>query len=518
MRVSLLLSSLLLAIAPALAQQAAPADQDAPQSAPAPAAPQPAPQPSKPAKPAQDGDDDAPAVPSSDDPDGTEAKTSEVPLDEIRRFVSVFNAVKQAYVEPVDDEKLMHSAIRGLLLDLDPHSAYLDKEDAKDFDEQANGAYDGVGVELLAQPDGTLKVISPIDGTPAARAGLQSGDIIVAIDGKPLGGLNDPMEPLRGKVGTQVTLTIVRDKVAKPFDKTLTRETIRVASVRSRLLEPGYGYIRISAFQADTGADFQKAVDGLKAKGPLKGVVLDLRSNPGGLLTSAVQVADDLLDKGTIVTTRGRIAISDAKFDATPGDRLKGVPVVVLVDAGSASAAEVLAGALRDNDRVRIIGSRTFGKGSVQTVLPLDNGDSVKLTTARYYTPSGKSIQATGIVPDVVLKPDEPADRDIPPSLADYSEATLPGHLRGDQEGAEGYAAGDVLNGDKPVDQALAELKHPGSIAAAQKAADAKAAAAKPKPAPKAPAPEAADKPAAPAPAKPVAPTPAKPAEVPATP
>lgn len=502
MRVSLLLTSLLLAIAPALAQEAAPQAQDTPQQAPA-AAPA-DPQSATPTDP----DADAPQVGSSDDPDAAESTPADVPLDEIRRFVAVFNAVKQAYVEPVDDEKLMHSAIRGLLLDLDPHSAYLDKEDAENFDEQANGAYDGIGVELLAQPDGTLQVVSPIDGTPASRAGLQSGDVIIAIDGKPLTGMEDSMDPLRGKVGTQVILTIVREKTPKPFDKTLTRETIRVTSVRSRLLEPGYGYIRISAFQADTGADFQKAVDGLKAKGPLKGVVLDLRSNPGGLLTSAVQVADDLLEAGTIVTTKGRIAVSDAEFDATPGDRLSGVPVVVLVDAGSASAAEVLAGALRDNKRVRIIGSRTFGKGSVQTVLPLDNGDSVKLTTARYYTPSGKSIQATGIVPDVVLHPDAPADKDLPPALSDYSEATLPGHLRGDQEGAEGYSAGEVLNGDKPIEQALAELKHPGSVAAAQKAAAAKAAASPPKPAAKR---ETATKPAS-APVKPAAATPTAPA------
>jgi carboxyl-terminal processing protease len=190
----------------------------------------------------------------------------------------------------------------------------------------------------------------------------------------------------------------------------------------------------------------------------LKGLVLDLRSNPGGLLISAVQVADDLLDKGNIVSTRGRIAISDSKFDATPGDRLQGAPLVVLVDAGSASAAEVLAGALRDNQRARVVGSRTFGKGSVQTVLPLDNGDSVKLTTARYFTPSGKSIQASGIVPDVVLKPDAPVAKEAA-SPYDYSEATLPGHLRGDDEGAEGYSAGDVLDGDKPIDAALAELK-----------------------------------------------------------
>lgn len=476
MRVSLLLTSLLLALAPvALAQQVAPAAQDRRQQQ----------APARPAQLQEDQEDPAAQVGSSDDPSAAESKPSEVPLEEIRRFVAVFNAVKQAYVEPVDDKKLMHSAIRGLLLDLDPHSAYLDKEDAQSFDEQANGAYDGIGVELLAQPDGTLKVVAPIDGTPAARAGIQSGDVIIAIDGKPLGSGEDSMGPLRGPPGSKVTLTIVRDRISKPFDKTLTRETIRVASVRWRMLEPGYGYIRISAFQADTGADFQKAVDELQAKGPLKGVVLDLRSNPGGLLTSAVQVADDLLDKGTIVTTRGRIAISDARFEATPGDRLQGVPLVVLVDAGSASAAEVLAGALRDNGRARIVGSRTFGKGSVQTVLPLDNGDSVKLTTARYFTPSGKSIQATGIVPEVVLKPDQPEDQDLPAALADYSEAALPGHLQGDQEDSEGYTAGDVLNGDKPVNQALAELKQPGSVAAAMKAAAAKPATAKPAPAPK---------------------------------
>ena len=405
---------------------------------------------------AQDAEKDAPPVASSDDPDAAESVPSKVPLDEIRRYVAVFNAVKEAYVVPVDDKKLMHSAIRGLLLDLDPHSTYFDKEDAAAFDEQASGAYDGVGVELLQQPDNTLRVIAPIDDTPAAKAGIKAGDVIVAIDGKPIiseGG----MEPLRGAPGSKLTLTLIREGRAKPFDVTLTRETIRVASVRSRMLEPGYGYVRISTFQADTGADFQRNLDKLQAGGKLRGLVLDLRSNPGGLLISAVQVADDLLDKGNIVTTRGRIAVSDSKFDATPGDRLQGAPLVVLVDAGSASAAEVLAGALRDNNRARVIGSRTFGKGSVQTVLPLDNGDSVKLTTARYYTPSGKSIQASGIVPDVMLKPE--VSREAVPTVFDYSEAALPGHLRGDDEGAEGYLAGDVLEGDKPIDAALAELK-----------------------------------------------------------
>ena len=411
---------------------------------------------------AQEAEREPPIVASSDDPDAIETAPSKVPLDEIRRYVAVFNAVKDAYVEPVEDKKLMQSAIRGLLLDLDPHSTYFDKEGTAAFDEQASGAYDGVGLELLQQPDNTLRVIAPIDDTPAAKAGIKAGDVIIAIDGKAIGG-EDGMEPLRGEPGSKLTLSVVREGKSKPFDLTLTRETIRIASVRSRLLEPGYGYVRISTFQADTGADFQTQLDKLQAGGGtsgkgLRGLVLDLRSNPGGLLTSAVQVADDLLDKGGIVSTRGRIAISDAKFDATPGDRLQGAPLVVLVDAGSASAAEVLAGALRDNNRARVIGSRTFGKGSVQTVLPLDNGDSVKLTTARYYTPSGKSIQASGIVPDVVLQPEQKEATTPTPGI-DYSEATLPGHLRGDDEGAEGYAAGDVLEGDKPIAAALAELK-----------------------------------------------------------
>ncbi|KAF1689461.1 peptidase S41 [Pseudoxanthomonas koreensis] len=423
---------------------------------------------------------DAP-VPAGDDPDATDARaaaTSRVPLAEIQRYVAVYNAIRDAYVDPVEDRELMQSAIQGLLLDLDPHSAYLDKDAAESFDEQTSGAYDGIGVELLQQQDGTLKVIAPIDDTPAARAGILAGDTIIAIDGKPIAQV-EGMEPLRGAPGSKVTITLVREGRDKPFDLAVQRETIKLTSVRSRMLEPGYGYVRISTFQADTGADFQKHVDQLQAKagGKLRGLVLDLRSNPGGLLTAAVQVADDLLERGGIVSTRGRIPISDTRFDATPGDRLKGAPVVVLVDAGSASASEVLAGALRDNDRARVVGSRTFGKGSVQTVLPLDNGDSVKLTTARYYTPSGRSIQASGIVPDTELKPDPallPEAVDVPASLAEMSEAKLPGHLRGDEEGAEGYTPGQPLPGDKPVAAALVELKKlaGGAPVAASGAAD----------------------------------------------
>ncbi len=399
-------------------------------------------------------DDDAP-VPASDDPDAADGQAAKVPLDEIRRYVMVYNAVRQAYVDPVDDRALMQSAVRGLLLDLDPHSSYLRKADAAQFDEQTRGAYDGVGLELQQLPEGVLRVIAPLDDGPADRAGLRSGDRIVEIDGKPLtAGEGDASAPLRGQAGTRVVVKVLREGVRDPFDVTLVRETIRTASVRARLLEPGFGYVRISSFQASTATDFARELDALQASAPLRGLLLDLRSNPGGLLVGAVQIADELLDAGGIVSTKGRIAIGDSRFDATPGDRMKGAPVVVLVDAGSASAAEVLAGALRDNRRARVVGSRTFGKGSVQTLLPLDNGDSVKLTTARYYTPAGHSIQALGIVPDVVLRPEGGAARG--PS---FSEATLPRHLRNEAEMREGDNAGEVLPGQAPIAAALAELK-----------------------------------------------------------
>ncbi len=390
----------------------------------------------------------------------SDAKENEnkIPLEEIRRYVNVYNAVKQAYVEPVDDRKLMQSAIRGLLLDLDPHSAYLVKSAADAFEEDSNGAYDGIGVEVQQQPDGTILVIAPIDDTPAAKAGVKPGDTIIAIDGKPLTPDGDGGNPLRGKPGSKTVLTVQRDGSAKPLQITVQRETIRVSSVRGRMLEPGYAYIRVSAFQADTATDFATQLDRLQAQSGsgkgLRGLVLDLRSNPGGFLSAAVQIADDLLEKGKIVSTRGRVAIGDTEYSATPGDRLRGAPLVVLVDAGSASASEVLAAALRDNQRAQIVGSRTFGKGSVQTVLPLDNGDVIKLTTARYYTPSGKSIQAHGIDPDLVLKPDNV----IKGVRGDISEAGLPGHLRGEQE-AGGISIGDVLEGDAPIAAALGALK-----------------------------------------------------------
>ena len=419
--------------------------------------------------PAEDATPDAAqdAARASDDPDAVEAEAAKVPLDEIRRYVTVFNAIRQAYVDPVNDRELMASAVRGLLFDLDPHSAYLEKADAEQFDEQTRGSYDGVGVELQQLPDGTLRVIAPLDDSPAARAGLRSGDRIVAIDGKMLKtGQSDASAPLRGKAGTKVVVKVLREGVREPFDLTLMRDTIRATSVRSRMLEPGLGYLRISSFQASTAADFNKQLDALQKDAPLRGLLLDLRSNPGGLLIGAVQIADELLESGGIVSTRGRETIGDSRFDATPGDRLHGAPVVVLVDAGSASAAEVLAGALHDNKRARVVGSRTFGKGPVQTLLRLDNGDSIKLTTARYYTPSGHSIQARGIEPDVVLHPEGGQRRPAP-----VSEAVLPGHLAAETGAMEGDNAGEVLPGAKPIEAALVELKRMAGMTQAPKPA-----------------------------------------------
>jgi len=299
-----------------------------------------------------------------------------------------------------------------------------------------------------------MRVVAPMDGSPAERAGIRSGDVITAVDGKPLTPeSHEGNGPLRGPPGTEVGVTVVREGEAGPLELRVARAVIRTTSVRGSIREPGFGYLRIAGFQVDTASDFADALDGLKAEagaGGLRGLLIDLRSNPGGLLTSAVQIADDLLERGGIVSTRGRIQAGDTAFSATPGDRMQGRPVVVLVDAGSASASEVLAGALRDNGRACIVGSRTFGKGSVQTVMPLDNGDAVKLTTARYYTPDGTSIQARGIEPDVVL--------DGKGRVAGaYREAALPGHLAAD--GGEEGGPGEVLVGDDPVKAAMAVLR-----------------------------------------------------------
>lgn len=386
-------------------------------------------------------------------------KASDIPVEEIRRFAQVYQAVKQAYVEPVDDRELMQSAVRGLIKRLDPHSVYFDREDADDFDERSRGNYQGIGVEVMTLDDGTLRIVAPLDGSPAKAAGLRTGDRVIAVDGKPLTPDSGDETDLRGPDGSEITLSVVRKGHREPLKIKVKRGIIKVASVRSSILEPGYGMVRISSFQADSATDFEKAIESLQKSGPLKGLLIDLRSNPGGLLNTAVQIADDLLDSGGIVSTRGRLSDSATRYDATPGDELKGAKVVVLVDVGSASASEVVAGALKDNKRATIVGSRTFGKGSVQTLLPLDNGDSVKLTTARYYTPSGQSIQAIGIEPDVEFQPKP--DGKVAGEIG-YSEVTLPGHIGATSR--EGAAAGKIipgnlLEGDEYITQALKVLK-----------------------------------------------------------
>ena len=287
-----------------------------------------------------------------------------------------------------------------------------------ELSEDTSGSYDGLGLEVLTV-EGTLRVIAPIDDTPADRAGIKPGDIITRIDGKTItsDNVNEAVNMLRGKSGSSVTLSVLHEGASVPIDLKLTRETIKVASVRVRALDPGYVYIRIAQFQEDTGAELQIASwpSCAASRKRWRGAVLDLRSNPGGLLTSAVEISDDFLDSGKIVSTRGRLKQTDLSFSATPGDLLDGAPMVVLVDNGTASAAEIVAGALKDNHRALIMGRRTFGKGSVQTVLPLDDTHAVKLTTARYYTPSGTSIQAAGIQPDIELADLKLTVRDSPP-------------------------------------------------------------------------------------------------------
>jgi carboxyl-terminal processing protease len=376
-----------------------------------------------------------------------------VDLADVRAFTAVYSLVKQAYVDKVDDRRLMQAAIHGMLAGLDPHSEYLGKEQLEDLNEDTTGAYNGLGIEVM-QVDGTLRVVAPIDDSPAERAGIRAGDTIVRINGKPVQSddLDDAVAMLRGKPGSEITLNVLHEKQSVPVDITMKRDVIRVASVRARLLEPGYAYVRVSQFQADTGAQLRKRLERLQAdnKAPLRGAVLDLRSNPGGLLTSAVEISDAFLDSGVIVTTRGRLKEADLSFRATPGDLLNGAPLVVLIDNGTASAAEIVAGALKDNHRALLMGRRSFGKGSVQTVLPLDADHAVKLTTARYYTPSGTSIQAAGIQPDIALADLALAPRENEPTPI-VGERDLRNHLKGADEGA----AADVAPGsaDRGVQQ-----------------------------------------------------------------
>jgi carboxyl-terminal processing protease len=347
-----------------------------------------------------------------------------LPVEDLRAFTEVFGRIKADYVEPVDDKKLISEAINGMLSGLDPHSAYLDAEAFKDLQVGTQGEFGGLGIEV-GMEDGFVKVVSPIEDTPAFRAGIKSGDLIIKLDDTNVKGLtlNDAVKRMRGKPNTQITLTIVRKGDAKPRVITLTRAVIQIQSVKSKLLEPGYGYFRVTQFQEHTGESLAKAIDNVFKQGgstPMKGMILDLRNDPGGLLNTAVAVSAAFLPSGTLVTyTEGRTEDAKMKLMAVPEHYLRGakddylkrlpvdvkkLPMVVLINGGSASASEIVAGALQDHKRAVIMGTQSFGKGSVQTILPLGNGTAIKLTTARYFTPSGRSIQAKGITPDIVVE------------------------------------------------------------------------------------------------------------------
>lgn len=378
---------------------------------------------------------------------------AQVPLDELRTFTHVLVRIKHHYVEPVQTETLLENAIRGMLSGLDPHSAYLDKQEYRDLRVGTSGEYGGLGIRV-GMDNGLIRVIAPIDNTPAARAGIQAGDLITRINGKPVKGmtLNDAVTLMRGKPGTIIKLTVMRESKGKPFEVTIERAVINVESVKSRMLAPGFGYLRITHFQSDTGEDVVAALENLKqqSKGELRGLVLDLRNNPGGVLKAAVEVADAFLTSGLIVYTRGRTDTADMSFSAEPNDLINGAPMVVLVNGGTASASEIVAGALQDHERAVIMGRRTFGKGSVQTILPLRGGGAIKLTTARYYTPSGRSIQAEGIKPDIVLgkvKVTKIGNGEV----ERLSEADLSGHLRNGQD-----ARSNGKTPDTPADAVLA--------------------------------------------------------------
>jgi len=388
------------------------------------------------------------------------ANRQSLPLDELRAFTETFTVIKKNYVEPVEDKKLLESAVRGMLSGLDPHSSYLDGDDFKQLREGTSGEFGGLGIEVSME-DGFVKVVSPIDDTPAARAGIEAGDLIVRLDDAPVKGmsLSDAVKIMRGKKGTKIMLTIIREGEEKPLKISITRAVIQVTAVRGRELDPGYGYVRIAQFQVNTGRKLRDEVDKLKAAndGTLKGLVLDLRNNPGGVLTAAVSVSDAFITKGLIVYTEGRTADSEQKFNASPDDLLGGSPIVVLVNGGSASASEIVAGALQDHNRAIIMGSKTFGKGSVQTVLPMKSDAALKLTTARYYTPNGHSIQARGIIPDIELKNIRVTEVD--PEFEGITERNLTGHLENEESEGDDSETKSLASRDFALYEALNLLK-----------------------------------------------------------
>lgn len=396
-----------------------------------------------------------------------ERDQSRLPVEDVRMLSQVLERIKQAYVDEVDDTQLLQSAIEGMLSGLDPHSDFLTPSDFEDLRESTSGQFGGLGIEITMDETGFVRVVAPIDDTPAFHAGMQSGDLITQINDTPVKGMtiNEAVSLMRGTPGTSVRLTVARDGENQPLRLDITRDIIRVTSVRSRMLEPGFGYIRVSTFQERTGNDLVQALNNLREEngGSLDGVVLDLRNNPGGVLQASVDVADAFMSGGLVVYTEGRLANSASRFNARRNDPSEGVSLVVLINGGSASASEIVAGAIQDHGRGVIMGTRSFGKGSVQTILPLSDNHAIKLTTARYYTPNGRSIQAQGIVPDIIVRPGRLTQEDGNPY---YTEADLSGHLvnpegengREDRENENDEGLSQVME-DYQLYQALTLLK-----------------------------------------------------------
>lgn len=351
-----------------------------------------------------------------------------IPIEQLKAFSEVYMKIKKDYVEKVDDEKLFDDAIKGMLEGLDPHSTYLNEKDFEDLQIGTRGEFGGLGIEVTME-DGYVKVVSPIDDTPAYRAGVKAGDLIIMLDDKPVKGLtlSECVDIMRGKVGTSLELTIAREGENKPLKIKIIRDTIKVKSVKHDILDSNYGYLRITSFQSKTGSSLKNVLLKIKKKNNLKGIILDLRNNPGGVLGAAVEVSDTFLDqKKMIVTTSGRMSDAINEFKSSSNDFAKDIPIVVLINGGSASASEIVAGALQDHRRAIIMGTQSFGKGSVQTILPLTRKTALKITTARYFTPNGRSIQAKGITPDIIVKEMKFEKKD---EVEFLKESDLTGHL-----------------------------------------------------------------------------------------
>ena len=389
----------------------------------------------------------------------------QLPIEDLKIFAEIFGKIKSDYVEDIDDSQLLNDAIKGMLDGLDPHTVYLDPESFREMNIDTHGEFGGLGLEVTME-NGVIRIVAPIDDTPAHKAGLKSGDLIISMDGVQVKGLSlgESVSLMRGKPGSEIVLTIVRKDRPEPFEVTLKRAIIQLESVRAELLETGFGYVRVIQFQIGTATSLRQQLARLarEAGTALKGLVLDLRDNPGGVLDGAIQVSDTFLRDGLIVSTRGRAEDSEVTFSASPKDYLNDAPLVVLVNGGSASASEIVAGALQDHGRALILGTTTFGKGSVQTILPMLNGAALKLTTARYYTPNDRSIQATGITPDVVSQPAE-SSQTPDGDASRLRESDLAGHLENelekDQNATVDTKTDPLLFSDLQVREALNILK-----------------------------------------------------------